>query len=403
MKIVQINAVNAVYSTGRSCLELQEYLTERGHVALTAYASGPSRSPRDYRIGTRLDQKCHALLSRLTGKQAYFSRCATKRLLRFMEKEKPDVVLLHNLHANYIHLPLLLSYLAKRDIATVAVLHDCWFFTGKCCHYTVAGCTRWQEQCGNCKSLKRYNKSWFFDRTATMLADKKRLFSSIPRLACVGVSDWLTGEARRAPVFQNAVSITRIYNGIDTARFAPLPTAALREELSLVGKKVILSVATTFSEEKGLGTLLSLAEQLQEDEVLLTVGKLPPLPALPPRLLALPATSSLDRLAALYSMADVFFQPSLEETFGKVSAEALSAGTPVVCFRSTANPELVAEGCGAVVEPGDNEGLLAALRHILARGKTAYTAACRAFATASFEKEANLGEYLALFEMLLPR
>lgn len=74
-----------------------------------------------------MDHKLHALLSRITGRQACFSYLATRRLLRELDRINPDAVILRNLHGNYINLPVLLRYLAKKDIVTIPVMHDCWF------------------------------------------------------------------------------------------------------------------------------------------------------------------------------------------------------------------------------------------------------------------------------------
>ena len=308
--------------------------------------------------------------------------------------------MLNNLHANYIHLPLLLRYLAEKDIATVAVLHDCWFYTGHCCHYTAAGCCKWQEHCGGCPARKQYNRSWFFDRSADMLADKKELFGAIPRLGVVGVSDWLTGEAKKAPVFQNAKQIQRIYNWVDTDLFTPQDTAALREKLGLKDQKVLLCVASAWTREKGLDTVLQLAHGLPKGQRLLLVGNAPEETLAGTNIQHIPATDDVKALAALYAMADVFVQPSLEETFGKVTAEALSCGTPVVCFDSTANPELVGEGCGTVVPAGDTDALAAAAQTILSDGKDAFCKTCRAFALQNFRAETSLQAYLQFFETL---
>lgn len=400
MKILQINAVNRIASTGRTTSEMAEFLRKAGHTCVTAYSAGPSEKPEwEYQIGSKTDAKLHGLFSRIFGKQGYFSKKATRKLLNFTDEFAPDLVVLRNLHANYIHLPMLLQYLAEKDIATVAVLHDCWFYTGKCCHYTVAGCYKWQEKCGSCPALKKYNTSWFFDKTPEMLADKKRLFGAIPRLAVVGVSDWLTGEAKKAPVFENAKIIQRIYNWIDTETFAPCDAAALRQELGLQDKKVVLCVASSWSKEKGLDSVLKLADRLKENQVLVLVGNAPEGFA-HKKILHIPQTDNIDELVLYYSMADVFFQPSLEETFGKVTAEALSCGTPTVCFRSTANPELVGEGCGAVVPIGDEDALAKAVQTIFANGKFPYIAACRNFALQSFNMQKNLQQYLQLFEKL---
>lgn len=401
MKVLQINAVNKIASTGRNAYELSEYLNNNGHSCVIAYSKGPTvDAEREYIIGNPLDVKLHGLFSRVFGKQGYFSHSATKKLLKYMDNYSPDVVVLNNLHGNYINLPLLLKYLAKKNIATVAVLHDCWFYTGKCCHYTKDGCYKWKDCCGNCPSLKKYNKSWFFDRTAKMLKDKKELFGAIPRLAVVGVSDWITNEAKQAPVFENAVAFKRIYNWIDTDLFSPRDTEALREKMGLTDKKVILCVASGWNKEKGLDTVLELSEKLTDSERILLVGNIADNVALKGNIIHIPTTDSVDELVGYYSMADVFFQPSLEETFGKVTAEALSCGTPAVCFNSTANPELIGDGCGAVVEIGDNGKTLEVIRTILETGKTEYSSSCRSFALEHFSKGTNINSYISLFQTL---
>lgn len=401
MRILQINAVLKIASTGRTTSEMADFLRREGHTCAVAYSVGPSDHPEfEYQIGSKMDTKLHGLLSRVSGKQGYFSKAATCKLLSFTDEFAPDVVVLSNLHANYIHLPMLLGYLAEKDIATVAVLHDCWFYTGKCCHYTVAGCYKWQERCGDCPALKKYNTSWFFDKTAKMLADKKTLFGAIPRLGVVGVSDWLTGEAQKAPVFQNTKVIQRIYNWVDTDLFVPQDTTALRGEMGLQNKQVLLCVASGWSKAKGLDAVLRLAERLTKEQILLLVGNVPQEQLTDPQIRHIPATNDTKELAALYSMADVFVQPSLEETFGKVTAEALSCGTPVVCFDSTANPELVGEGCGTVVPVGDVQAMNNAIQLILKQGKAAFSQNCRDYALEHFQKEKNLREYLNLFETL---
>ena len=251
MKILQINAVNKIASTGRMCYEISTFLEKRGDECVTAYSKGPSvNAEKEFIIGNQWDTKLHGLLSRVSGKQGYFSFIATKRLLAYMDAFSPDIVLLGNLHGNYINIPMLLKFLAEKNIATVVVLHDCWFYTGKCCHYTVDNCYKWQQSCGDCPSLKKYNKSWFFDKTHDILEDKKILFGAIPRLAVIGVSDWITNEAKKAPVFQNAKEIVRIYNWIDLESFQPCKDSGLRERLHLENKKIILCVASGWNKEK---------------------------------------------------------------------------------------------------------------------------------------------------------
>lgn len=401
MKIFQINAVYGQLSTGSNVFEMNEDFRAKGHACMAAYSVGNiQNSAQEYLIGSLPGQKCHALFSRAFGLQGYFSSGATRKLLRKLEEFGPDVVVLNNLHANYINLPMLLKYLSKKDIPTVAVLHDCWFYTGKCCYYTAAGCEKWKTQCRNCPALCQHNKSWFFDFTKKMHADRKKLFGAIPRLGVVAVSDWLLEQAKQAPVFANASYITRIHNWIDTQQFSPADGTQLQRALGLAGKTVMLAVAAAWEPRKGMSALLKIAESLHEDECLVIIGRISNNISLPMNVIHIPRTDSKEELVQYYSMADVFLQPSLEETFGKVTAEALSCGTPVVCFDSTANPELIGDNCGAVVPVGDTAGMLQKAREISEKGKENYSRSCRAFVEERFNTERIFDQYLQLFTQL---
>ena len=402
MKVLQINAVNIVASTGRNVAELSEILVKNGFESIVAYSKGPSETnATGYKIGSNIDTKVHALLSRITGMQGYFSKNATGKLLKFINDFQPNVVVLNNLHGNYINLPMLLKYLADNNIATVVVLHDCWFYTGKCCHYTVENCFKWMDKCGNCPSLKKHNVSWFFDKTKKMQADKIKLFNAIPRLAVVGVSDWITQEAKKSSVFSNAEFFKRIYNWIDTDIFSFNDNDNLKENLGLKDKKIILSVAYGWTKDKGINTILEISEKLNEDERILLVGDIYDNVSLNDKIIHIPTTNSSKELAKYYSIADVFIQPSLEETFGKVTAEALACGTPVVCFNSTTTPELMSNECGVVLNDFESIDMLLAARTIINTGKHNYSDYCRARAVELFSKENNTSEYISLFNELV--
>lgn len=404
MRIFQINAVYGHLSTGSNVFEMNQDFREKGHTCMAAYSVGNiQNSAQEYLIGFRFGQKVHALLSRAIGMQGYFSSGATRILLKKLKAFQPDVVVLNNLHANYINLPLLLKCLAKKDIPTVAVLHDCWFYTGKCCYYTAANCEKWKTQCGHCPAVGQHNKSWFFDFTRKMHRDRKKLFGAIPRLGVVAVSDWLLEQAKQAPVFADAAQIIRIHNWIDTRQFAPVDGEAVRQKLKLEEKSVMLAVAADWEPRKGMDTLRKIAGKLQENERLVIIGKVSNELLLPDNVIHIPRTDSKEELVQYYSMADVFLQPSIEETFGKVTAEALACGTPVVCFDSTANPELIGENCGAVVPVGDTEGMLREARNIIKIGKSAYSDPCRAFVEDRFNTKKIFEQYLQLFTQLQTR
>jgi glycosyltransferase involved in cell wall biosynthesis len=401
MRILQINAVNGIASTGRTCTELADYLNNHGHEGYIAWSEGKPY-PMGMQIGDSFEKKLHGLLSRITGKQAYFSYCSTKKLLLYITSLNPDVVHLRNLHGNYINLPKLLTYLSRNNIPTVLTLHDCWFYTGKCCHYTTAGCYKWMTECGGCPKLKTENISWFFDKTNLILKDKKRLFESIPYLAVVGVSDWITNEASKS-ILSNAKVITRIYNWVDLNVFHPLETVELRKNLNLQDKKVILGVASGWGVSKGINGFVELSKKLSAEYVVILIGNMPQSISLPGNILSIPIIDDASELARYYSLADVFVTLSLEESFGKVSAEALACGTPVICFNSTANPELVDDGCGYIIEKGNIDELVNSINKVCLEGKRAYSDACVTFAKSNFDKDTLIKEYLKLYTAISSR
>ena len=397
MKILQINAVYNIGSTGRIASSIQNFMNETGHTCKTAFCYGGAEND-GYIIGGRIERNIHGILSRLFGKQAWFSKKETKKLLEYVEFYNPDLIQLHNLHGNYINFPMLMKYIAKKNIPTVITLHDCWPFTGKCCHYTVDKCYKWQTGCGNCPRLAKDNKSWFMDRTSSMWKEKKQLYDNVPNLAVIGVSDWITNEGKKSPLFENVKIFRRIYNGIDSSVFFPLESN-LRQKYNLSDKHVVLAVASGWSESKGLSEIFKLSKMLDESYRIVMVGTYSG--TTPDKIIHIPATENQKELAEWYSTADVFITMSREETFGKVSAEALMCGTPIVCYNSTANPELVGENCGYVCHSGEIEEFKELVENIVRKGKEAYRVSCTEFANSSFSFERCFEEHLKLYQDLL--
>lgn len=399
MRVLQINAVYKRFSTGRSVMELNEDLNSAGIESFAA-CSRTYGADGVYQIGNEMSIKLHGFLSRLTGRQGYFSKGNTRKLISYIDRLKPDVVHLHNLHANYINLPMLLTYLAEKDIPTVASLYDCWFFTGKCMHYTEQGCYKWEKLCGNCPQLKEGNISWFSDSTAKVHADKIRLFNNIPRLAIVGISDWITNECRRSPIAKNAKIIDRVYLWIDMEKFKPVDASERKRKMGLEDKFIIIGVAEQWGKPKGLDRFINLASKLSEDKVIVLVGNPDPETELPDNVICVGRTDSQEEMCEYYSMADVFVTFSYQETFGKVSAEALASGTPVICFNSTANPELVGERCGIVVEKDEPDGILNAVNEISKQPKSYYSRYCVEFARNNFARKLCTAKFEDIYKKL---
>lgn len=400
MKVLQINAVYKKSSTGRNVQEMHEYLIDNDISSCVAAPDLFGLEKNAYKIGNKIDIKVHGLLSRLFGLQGYFSYNSTKRLLKYIGAITPDVIQLHNLHGNYINLKMLLKYIARKNIATVVTLHDCWFYTGRCCHYIEDNCYKWKKQCNHCPALKKYNKSWFFDRSKKMQNDKLNLFSKINRLGVVGVSDWVTEEAKQSAILKKASLFERIYNWIDFDVFKPVNTD-LRKKLDLENKFIILSVAALWSGSKGISDIIEISEKLDDDCRIVLVGKTAEDFQCPDNVIAVGTTDSVEELVEYYSMADCCISCSLQETFGKTIAEALACGTPAVVYNSTALPELVGEGCGYVIKPADIDEMASKINLIKEQGKSQFSSSCIEYAEKNFNMVDNIESYISFYKGLL--
>lgn len=403
MKIVQINgSYGTADSTGRTTKEMHTWLRLHGqqsYVFAAEINDNKALDPGVELYSTPFLRKIHSVASRISGLQGYFSWIDTKKLIFALEKIRPNVVVLRVLHNNSLHFPLFMRYLAKKKIAAVLVLHDCWYYTGHCCYYIEENCGLWMQQCGNCPAIHKWNKSWFFDTSQKLLKDKRKWFSSIENLGVVGVSDWITGEAKRSAVLGDVKEIEAIYNWIDQTVFCPRDKKTLREELGLpIQDQIAVAVASTWSDVKGLQEILMIAEKQPELTIVL-IGNTDARDW-PTNIVRTGAIQDSEKLAKYYAAADVFLNPSIQETFGKTTAEALSCGIPVVAYETTACTELVGRdgSRGKLVPLKDRQMFLEKTEALLSQKDVQYD--CISFAHSNFSMEKNMQKYMKLFYKL---
>lgn len=361
MKIIQINETCGQGSTGRLVQELNDGLLQAGHDAFVFYGSGNSEYEYASKIGNRRSQIAHAILSRITGLQGYFSVSSTRQLLKTLDSIKPDIVHLHNLHGNYINLGILLDYTAKHKIPIAITLHDCWFFTGKCTHFIACGCYKWRSQCEKCPQLHtdQVNPTFFFDRTRKCFSDKRMWFTKQTRIGVIGVSEWISNEVKYS-ILKNAL-IETIPNWIDTNVFKYYKC---KSEFNAVnGKKIVLMVMSVISESKGYYEMLYLAKNLPQDYQIVLVGGNKDNLVIPSNVLHIKSIKDKVKLAKLYSSADVCVNTTKHETFGLVTVEAMACGTPAIVYNNTASNEIIPLGCGYILE--ENKGYKALLDAVI--------------------------------------
>ncbi|CAN2163457.1 RfaG Glycosyltransferase [Candidatus Nanopelagicaceae bacterium] len=209
----------------------------------------------------------------------------------------------------------------------------------------------------------------------------RRIGSTVDTLTYLGeftqhaISQSLSASAGKAMV--------KIAPGIDVDHFAPVDSAALRKELSIEDKKVIVSVGRLVH-RKGQDHLIEAMPEILKsvpDAHLLMVGKGPYLE----HLAKLVAINKLENhvsfigriqyedLPKFICAGDVFAMPSrsrlagLEvEGLGIVYLEASSCGLPVIAGSSGGAPDAVIDGVtGFVVDGTDNEQIAKAAIELL--------------------------------------
>ncbi len=406
-KLLQINpVVRTNTSTGRIMQEIGELAMANGWESYIAYSYGrdgikPCKS-KLIPVGDKWDVMMHGLATRFLDRHGLASKKATQRFVRQIEEINPDIIHIHNIHGYFLHYPTLFEYLKNCGKHVVWTIHDCWLYTGHCYYYSFAGCNKWQTGCGNCPQQRKFPASWFIDRSAQNFRDKQQAFNSIPhgRMTIVPVSQWMRGEMAHS--FLSDADFHVIHNGINTEVFDIQETDAIRQKYNLGSKRILLGLASIWSQEKGLDDLIEMASMLHDDEQMVLVGvDAKTMRRLPANITGITRTENIRQLAELYSAAAVFLNPTYQDNFPTVNMEAIACGTPVVTYLTGGSVETITAETGIVVPQGDVRKMLEAARDIIEKGKSHYQTVCRAYALSHFRKEDRYAEYLELYDKVL--
>ena len=192
-----------------------------------------------------------------------------------------------------------------------------------------------------------------------------------------------------------------IHNGINTEIFCPRQVC--KADLGLDDKFMILGVANVWLSRKGLKDFFKLREKLSEDEYVIVLIGLDEsqIKHLPKGIIGIRRTNSVQELAKYYSVANIYFNASVEETFGLTIAESLSCGTPAIVYNSTACPEIISSDTGFIVEQGDIDAVVDIVKQIKETGKERWISDCREHAVSLYDKRKRYEEYLQLYEKLV--
>lgn len=393
MKVLQINSVCGTGSTGRIATDIHHLLTKSGHESAIAYGRGDAKNCNwTIKIGRNKDVLLHIVKTRLLDRHGFGSKKATEIFVKKVRDFNPDIIHLHNIHGYYLHIGVLFDFLKDFNKPVVWTLHDCWPFSG---HSAFIDKPVEEKAIASFSDLRKYPKSLFINNSRKNLKEKKRIFSGVDNLTIVTPSKWLAELVEESFLKQYPVKI--INNGIDLDIFKPVQ-GDFRKRNNIEDKFMILGVANIWEERKGLKYFLDLAGMLGDDSVIVLVGVSEKQKAkLPKNIIGITRTNNAQELVGIYSTADVFVNPTLEDNFPTTNIEALACGTPVITFDTGGSGESVGDGCGRVVPRGNLNQLLDAIKDIKAHGKAKFEKQCIRHVQKHFNKYDKYQEYILLY------
>lgn len=289
------------------------------------------------------------------------------------------------------------------DVPLVWRLADMGALTGGC-HYD-NGCGKFTARCGACPVI---GSSRDEDLSRSIWLRKQAALAKLPsqRMHLVGTSWWITAEAKRSSLLGRFAS-TIIPNGLDVSDFAPRDRDFARDTLGVPrGSKVVLFIADSASNKrKGFDYLAKALQKLGDrpDLFLLSVGGVKPEVGKLP-LLHLGRINHDRMLSIVYSAADVFVIPSLQESFGQTVTESLACGTPVVGFNTGGIPDMVRPGItGYLAGVADADDLAAAIVRVIDNpgAWVQMSGNCRQIAVREYSLETQAKAYMDFYQTLL--
>ena len=390
-KLLQITPDSGLYSCGKIAEEISRVAHEHGWDTYIAYG-------REHKDGVNSEIKVgnmyyvyeHYLESLLLDNEGLASRVPTKKLIKAIDKLKPDIIQIHILHDHWINYTVLFDYLNKIKIPLVWTFHDCWAITGHCFHFVTKKCVKWKERCFECPLIREYPKS-YIDKSSRNYNVKKKLFSANKNLTVVSCSKWMDGIVRQS--FLGDKNLRIINNGIDLSIFKPSKKVSN-------DRFTILAVSNVWNKEKGIYDIFKLRKELPDEYDIIIVGlSSTQLKNIPDGIIGIERTKNVKELVDLYSSSDVFINLTYADTFPTVNMEALACGTPVITYDTGGSPEVIDSQTGVVIRQGD---INTVAKEVLKMKQTPLSSqACRKRAETCFDKNRCFARYLELYEELL--
>jgi len=309
----------------------------------------------------------------------------------------PDIVHFHWICDGFVPI----QEVAKIKQPLIWTLHDMWPFTGGC-HYN-GTCDRYMYECGKCPQLGSDKEK---DLSHWVWSRKKKYWENLD-ITVVTPSRWLANCARSSSLFKDK-KIEVIPNGLDLQKFKPIDKSKAKEDLNLpVDKNLILfgAMNSIKDKRKGFQYLKSAINVLSEDLAFEAIvfgnsGK--------DSLLNIPinymGNFPDNMLTKLYSAADVFVAPSVQDNLPNTIMESLACGTPSVAFDIGGMSDMIVhKENGYLAKPFNSVDLARGIEWIVKQDqrKKVLCGNSRKYVEKNFELKYIAKKYIDLYSQML--
>ncbi len=413
MKVLVISStVSSYISVGNITLELNRYLTKKGHESYVLYYDN-SDNP-DCKKFKRIRAKVLNMLFYHISTRSHYLICKTpfmvRKIRKIIEKYKPDVIHLIQQVQCYVNNQELFTMLGKTNIPCVYTMIDENPYLGECdnAYDCMVFCN---EGCIECKGDNReanyldFHHRWSYNGCRRVAKTKEKGYSNISNI-CFAAPQWVVERAQSSQLLKNRQFYV-VDEYVDNENvYVPRQASANKwRDLNIDVKKVIvLNVAKYSNARKGVSYFVELAKKMEDNEnyIFVNVGFDGDDRILPSNYVAVPFIKSQEELAEFLTIADLHITTSLSDTMPNILLEALSCGTPVCGFNITGIPYVAEVPLGYFVEAGNVQALIEIVERT-GKKKKDLSDECRKYALKRFSPEVCLNKYLDIYTIMLGR
>ena len=334
--------------------------------------------------------------------EVWSSQWRANDTVRKIRALKPDIVHMHWIGQGFLPIRAFPQW----KCPLVWTMHDMWGMTGGC-HYDME-CSRWRQGCGCCPQLgSEIEDDW--SRRAWRA--KEQAWKNVP-MTVICPSRWLADTVRSSPLFRDK-PVHVIPNGLDISVFRPIPKEEARLAFNFSIERMLIvfgAVKSTTDSRKGFryleSTLRILSERGWHNKAI--VGIFGADKSVATKDFGFPTyylgnISDERRIALLYSAADIFLAPSLQDNLPNTVMEALACGTPCAAFHVGGMPDMIDHKInGYLARPFDVEDLALGIEWVLADRKRhqLLCQSAREKVVRNFSLEASVTQYIRMYEQI---